>query len=129
MCTRHHHQHDLIGRLQGANPMHHPRIENAPACHGLIDNLLQRFFGHAGVVFQRHGADAVAFVHVAADADETGHGTDARFTRPHGSDLGRDIEVGLLHSHLRMGWRLHCAGAHAVNHRSRVERRPLHHPP
>ena len=70
MGRAHRDQHDLLLRLQWADPMNDQCIDQIPAGAGLLKNLFKRFFGHAGIMFQRHGSHAAAIVHVAHGADE-----------------------------------------------------------
>ena len=60
----------------------------------------QLFFGHAGVVFQRHGTDFFVTRIIADQPDETGEPADLGIGCRHAADFRADIEVfGLYPDH------------------------------
>src|SRR5688572_16512252 len=70
MAARHRHQHDLVVGLQVAVAVDHGVIHDLPLRARLLDDLLDRVLGHAGVMLQRHR-------HFAHLADEARHRADA----------------------------------------------------
>ena len=112
------HQHDLVGGFQRADTMDHQCIEHFPAATRLIDDFGDRLFGHAGIMLQRHGGDAGAFVDIAHHADKAGNGADFRIAATHRCQFGTDIKILLVDAH-----------AHRISLRSPAEKmRPHRHP-
>ena len=101
------HQHDLVLRKKRADPMHHQCIENVPSAACLEHDGRQCAFGHAGIVFQRHGRhatfDTAVFIDVAYRADKTGDRADLRPARALGGTqrrhFARQVEVFGLDAH------------------------------
>ena len=116
MRPRHHHEHDLVQRFQFADAVDHQRVDDVPAAFRFGYDARQRLFGHAGIVFQRHAGDRIAFVHVAHQADETGDGAYLRIGAAERGNFSADIEIRLLHPH-----------GH-VSPRSPAEKRRFRHP-
>src|SRR5262245_3935229 len=71
MAARDRHQHDLVVRLQLAVAVDHGVVHDLPARARLFDDLLDRVFGHARVVLERH---RIIAAHLA---DEARHRADA----------------------------------------------------
>ena len=69
-----------------------------PAPPGLGVDALKLGLGHAGVVFQFHGADGLAAGHVAHQADEQGDAANAMIASGQSLELGADIEILQLHA-------------------------------
>ena len=105
MSARHNDQHDLVGRLERADAMDHQHIVDIPTHPRLADNFLQRLFGHARIVFERHLGDVRPFVQVAYHADETCNGTDLRIAVTHGRHFRSGIEIPGLYAHRHVSLR------------------------
>ena len=79
--------------------MQHKGIGQGPALLGLIDNRLERAFGHAGVMFDLHHIEALGDI-----AHDAGKGNNcprlcALLACHKGIGLGPQIEWGVLHAH------------------------------
>lgn len=81
-----------------ADAMNDQRVENVPARARFSRNFLQFALGHAGIVFEIHEANAVAFVQVADAADEARHGANARIAFAQRPDFCADVKVFGLHA-------------------------------
>ena len=97
-------QHDAIAGFHAPVAMHDQTGFDRPAPSCLGFDVLQRFLGHAGIVFQRQGIDAVtvialAHVHLAHEADEHRQSADALVAIRQLLELGADVEVHLLDPH------------------------------
>ena len=98
MPARHHHQHNLVGRLEQADAVDHQCIDNIPASPGLTDDFLDRLFGHAGIVLQHHLRDGLALVHVAHHAHKTRDRPDLGVAATQRRNFRADIEILDLYS-------------------------------
>ena len=99
------HQHNLVRGLEHPHTVNDRGLHDAPTLARLGDNRLDRFLGHARVVFQRQRTDTLAFVHVAHQADEGRHGTHFRFAQTQCVNFRSEIEVGRLDTHRHVSLR------------------------
>ena len=98
------HQHDAVARLHAAVAVHNQCRLERPAPVGLGLDVLERLFGHAGVVLERQSIDAVAMqalahVHLAHQAHEHRQATNPLVAAGQLVELGADVEIGLLDPH------------------------------
>src|SRR4051812_15036845 len=98
--------HDLVRGPQRANTMHNQNVIDIPARACLRDDLLERFFGHARIVFERHLAHAGTFVHVPDDPDETRYRADLGIATAHGRHFGAGVKILSLYAYRHFSLRL-----------------------
>src|SRR5271165_578563 len=92
-------EHDLLGGLELADAVDDEHVVHAPACPGLVDDVVERLLGHARIVFQRERVHRGGVVDVAHETDERGDRADARVAAAQCRDLARDVEILGLNAH------------------------------
>ncbi len=76
MGRRRHHKNDSLARLESTVAVDDQRGVEIPAAARLCLDLGELLLGHAGIVLERHRADALAAGHVTDQPDETRDATD-----------------------------------------------------
>ncbi len=98
MCTRGPDEHDRLAWLQRADPMQYLQAQQWPALLGLLHDLLQRFFRHAGRMLEKHAGHILPVIEVPHVADEAGHRADAQVGGMQRVQLRAGIERALLNT-------------------------------
>ncbi len=92
----HGHEHDSFPGEQPAEAVNDGDIDHGKAAPRLRLHLGQLAFGHAGIMFEGHGANPIlATTH---QTDETGDGPDIGSNAPDMRQLDTGIEVFALHA-------------------------------
>src|SRR5471032_1591557 len=100
MRRRHHHQYNLLQRLERTDTVDHQRAEQRPARPGLVDDGGDGLLRHARIMFQLHLGHGRALVHIAHRADKGHDTTNPGLTGAQLRHLGRQIEIAGLDAHL-----------------------------
>ncbi|OIQ80798.1 hypothetical protein GALL_374480 [mine drainage metagenome] len=77
--------------------MDHQRVMDIPTRPGLANDALQRLFGHARIMLQRHACNIGAGIEVANLANKGGHRPVVGARQPHAGDFGPGVEILGLH--------------------------------
>ena len=99
MRRSHEHQDDLIAGCQDADAVNHAGSANVKARKCGVYHRLDGGLGHAGVMFQLHGTDALAVTGIPHGAYESDHRAYAPILATQGQGLGAEIKVFGLNAH------------------------------